>query len=267
MNFTYFHRYFPIGAIILITLFSSCFIVNVNDDDGNNKKASADFSYAVALGNKNAIEVINMNGDIVINGRDDIDSVIITGERIVQANNKDEAEAALANLTVDVSTTASTVSVVSKQPSTNNGMSYSINYGILIPKNWSVHATGMNGKVEISYINNSVTVGNMNGEVNLESIDGNVSVGLLNGPIKCQMTLPLNGNCQLETLNGTIDLDIPQSTSANINATVINGKLSISGLTITGLIEETKHLEGRLGQGEGTIQLSVTNGSINLRGH
>ncbi len=87
------------------------------------------------------------------------------------------------------------------------------------------------------------------------------------GSIDADVTLPDNCDCRFETSYGDIDLTIPGSTSAKISAIVPKGnRVRLTrGLTITTTQLSKESIEGKIGKGEGMIELSIErSGNINL---
>ncbi|MBN2010117.1 hypothetical protein JW960_12300 [candidate division KSB1 bacterium] len=256
-------------AFILVALFSSCSVVNVdeNENDNGDKNATSAFYYAVEITDQYALEVINLNGEIIVSGSDETDSVRVSGKRIAKAKTQAAANDALDEISVTVTSTDTKVSIRTEQPNSENGVSYQVDYEILIPKNWIVNVTNMNGLIKVERIENTVAVQNMNGDVEIDQIKASTSVGLLNGKISANIELPVDGNCELSTINGTIALDVPITTSAILKANVINGTTSLSGLTLNDMTQTIRQIEGKLGDGRGSITLSVTNGIITINGY
>ncbi len=64
--------------------------------------------------------------------------------------------------------------------------------------------------------------------------------------------------------NGNLDLIIPETTNTQLNATVGNGSLVISGLNFQNQQSSNKQFSGTLGNGGGSVVLSVGNGNLNV---
>jgi len=80
------------------------------------------------------------------------------------------------------------------------------------------------------------------------------------------ITVPSHLNLVVNNVNGSIALDIPQSTSAEFFASLVIGSISLQNLTLYNRVATSKSLQGRLGEGEGTITLKTTNGNIDVSG-
>ena len=124
----------------------------------------------------------------------------------------------------------------------------------------------LNGNIAVEAIENHVSVENFNGNVRLGHIVGNASVQVINGFIDSDVTLPRDGAIKLTTSNGNIDLAIPTSTSATLAASVLNGLIHTSNLTLQDQSDSPRSLTGTLGEGEGAIELTTLNGIISVTG-
>jgi len=78
--------------------------------------------------------------------------------------------------------------------------------------------------------------------------------------------VPSQLNIAVDNVNGRIALDIPQNTSAEFSASLVNGSISLQNLTLHNRVATSKSLQGRLGEGQGTITLRTTNGNIDVSG-
>ncbi|KAA3660819.1 MAG: hypothetical protein DWQ10_05865, partial [Calditrichaeota bacterium] len=251
----FFMRLFPVlTGLSLLILSSGCNVngtIDVGDGDGDNRYTASDpINLRVGVAGHTGLDVNNVNGPVEIYGVNGIDEIEITGERIVRSDSQRDAEEHLQNLQVSLRDAGSTIIVETEQPSSNDGREYEVRYNILIPDNWDVSVNLTNGIVTIEsitgYVELDVTNGNVNltdivgdvsvdltnGNADLRGIDGDVEVDLTNGIIFTQMGWAINRQCELSTTNGGIELRIPESASADFTASVSNGEISLTGLTL-----------------------------------
>jgi DUF4097 and DUF4098 domain-containing protein YvlB len=246
--------------LLLIFLANSVFWMNCSKDDpispinqndnvsNTNFEAKDSFSYEIDVVGHSGLSLEAINGTIVFTEVTASNSVKISGEKRVESESTEDAEAHLKELSVDVQDLTNEILVKTLQPKHSGGRHYIVNYTISLPKNMDV------------------TVYSLNGRVTLNEIFGNVSVDLINGDIDGKVTLPLDGTIHMGITNGSIDLDIPQNTSAEFTASVTNGSISVSNLELRNRVEISKSLTGTLGDGRGTISLNTTNGNIMVTG-
>ena len=84
-----------------------------------------------------------------------------------------------------------------------------------------------------------------------------------NGGITLRMR-ELNGNSvRLSTSNASISLALPENAGAQLRASTSNGHVQ-SDLPVQGKIEKN-HADGKIGAGGPYVELTTSNGSINLQ--
>ena len=262
---------FKKSGALLILLTQLVWMTSCGDNDNSqitnrNFEARESFSFEVAVENRSRLRLQAINGEITITGLPEANSVIITGEKRVESDSTEDAEASLPELEVNVQGLANEVFVETSQPQNTGDRNYIVDYTITLPKNLEVRVINVNGIVTLDSIENDVTVNNVNGEATLIGIVGSALVVLVNGTIESDITLPLDGTIDMRTMNGTIELDIPQSTSAEFSANVTNGNISVANLVLQNEVRTFTSLRGTLGNGQGTISLETINGNIRVSG-
>jgi len=251
------------------TLFVSCdsTITEINGEVSNTDfTASESFHFSIAVQNQTMFSIAGINSNITISGVSNTDSVIITGQKSVESESIEDAEAHLPDLEVIVQDLANEVAVETNQPDETGGRNYTVNYHVTLPKGFTISAANVNGIVSVDSINNTVNTANVNGQIILTEIVGNSAVSLVNGQITAKITLPLNGNIGMANVNGNIELEIPINTSAEFSAGLVNGNITITNLVLQNQVSSSTSLTGTLGSGAGTIVLATVNGNISATG-
>ena len=132
------------------------------------------------------------------------------------------------------------------------------------------------GALEIETSNGSIDVNDHTGAITGHTSNGRVQVDLSNPeqgrPIRLEssnggITLKmrsLNGNnVRLSTSNASINLALPENAGAQLRASTSNGHVQ-SDLPVQGKIEKN-HADGKIGAGGPYVELTTSNGSINLQ--
>ncbi len=240
---------------------------DIRIDDGPRKFAAREaFSFEVAVEHQSRIRLEAINGNVDIEGRSGARSVIVTGERLVESASLRDAEDHLDEIAVQIRDLGDEVFVRTVQPRNSAGRNYVVHYTITVPKDLEVDVKHFNGNIAVETIENRVSVENANGNVRLGRINGSATVRLINGFIDSDVTMPRDGAITLTTSNGNIDLAIPTSTSATLAASVLNGVIRTSNLTLADRSDSPRSLDGTLGDGEGAIELRTLNGIISVTG-
>lgn len=187
--------------------------------------------------------------DIKVTLRNTSDTVLLTVDipNVSTYNYAAEIEAHLpARLVADISSTNGDIQIA----------------GLTAP----VKAQTTNGDIKLNNIMGDATAHTTNGKVTVTQSTGSVSATTTNGALNVQAALPESGYCRLHDTNGSIQLRIPRSTSARLLASTTNGRITFTNLFITGSVTGTR-IDGRLGDGAGDIDVTTTNGNIDLSGY
>jgi len=228
--------------------------------------AEEEFSHTVMCENRDKLYLESVNGTVDVLGIPGLTEIVIQGERRVESESVRDAEEHLYDLYVDVYTYDHSIVVKTTQPSTSGGRNYIVNYRILVPEHWDVIINQVNGPVIADSLSGLIDISVVNGNVNMKDARGELFIDITNGSAFAELTLPINGDCHVRTVNGHISLSIPEFTSAGLSANVINGTVGTENLLIKNLSQSAHNISGTLGEGEGSIILSVVNGTIFIRG-
>ena len=266
-------------VILLPVFFHACTVVN--DRIRATEIESKEISPAAQI---QKIEVQTENGSIESRVWDD-DAIHATFEKWATGSDRKDAENNINDIRIHTSEDANTglLSIevdIPNRPGTN----YGCNVSLSLPASLSLELRSSNGAITASesqnglecFISNGgITIEDTGGSAELRTSNGKITVqnhsGELdgrtsNGAINADILLPENGECFLRTSNGSIDLSIPDETSAMVKASTSNGKIEVDGPGITIIKMEKTEFEGKMGGGQGNIELETSNGSIHIRG-
>jgi microcompartment protein CcmK/EutM len=235
-------------------------------DSGNQKIAADAFSTAVEVTAQTRLLLEGRNGNIRVSGVADADSVIVEARLEVRAGTVEEAQAGLEELDVDVEATGSAISVTTIQPLDTEGRTFVVDYEITVPDGLEVSILNANGNVRVESIVSNVSVGNGNGNIVLLDIAGSAFANVANGEVDARVTLPSGAMVGITIGNGNAGLFIPSNTSAQFSATVGNGNIAIVNLDLQNMVSTSRRVTGRLGAGDGSINLQTGNGNITATG-
>ena len=278
--------------LILAFILSSFFLISscIFDPDYLNGVRSTQYSasdtvqYHIPVIFSTQLQIEAISGLVEITGVANLDSVVIWAEKRVESESISDAQIHLEKLSVQINQREDILQVKTIQPGESNGRNYLIYYVVQIPKDWRVTIQQINGEILVNNFNRSVQINNTNGDIRLENINGNVTVNLTNGGISlvdisgnigannvngiiyADITLPASGSCDLNTVNGNIALYIPETTSSQFLAQVVNGTITLSNLLLQDAQYSPTRVAGRIGSGDGQIELHAVNGVISVTG-
>lgn len=220
------------------------------------------------------IEVYNINGDIIVSGWQENKVEI----NVLKKTNKESDE--LNKVTFEISAGEK---LIVKTKYLEENPKVSVTYTIKVPaharvgtmrtSNGKIEVAGTKGDAVLQTSNGDITVeGNegtikaktSNGDILIENCDKVIEAVTSNGKIKAQLNDISDEDIRIHSSNGSINLYIASDIDARVDASTSNGKVSANGLEFIKIIKSKSSLIGTLGDGSHEIDISTSNGSINL---
>jgi DUF4097 and DUF4098 domain-containing protein YvlB len=155
----------------------------------------------------------------------------------------DEGHLAARNYNVDVTFTVEVPAGVTFRVRTTNG---------------SIHATDLKANLDAGTVNGSVKF----------SVDGYARASTTNGSITGSMArADWTNGLEFSTVNGSVHLQMPDSLQADVNATTVNGRVTVD-FPIKSANDESdarrRHVEGTVGAGGRSLKVSAVNGNVTI---
>ena len=183
---------------------------------------------------------------------------------LIQAQAPTEAEAVRILSAVTVETANGLIRAIG--PETEGRRSWSVSYEISAPRRMDLDLATVNGGLSVTGIEGTLNLNTTNGGINLEDVGGSVRALTTNGGVRVRLVNRgiASGETVLRTTNGGISVDIPENYSAHLVASTVHGQVTTDfPITVQGRLG--RRLEGDIGAGGPTVELSTTNGSIAIR--
>jgi hypothetical protein len=146
-----------------------------------------------------------------------------------------------------------------------------------VTSNGAIDLSSVAGKLNLKTSNGRIRGDDLTGQCEAETSNGPVTLRFKDGPEGPTRVHTSNGAVELSlaksprndiranTSNGSITLNLPSNTSAHINAETSQASVS-SDFDMPNSSDSNKHrLEGNIGSGGATIELTTHNGGIHLR--
>jgi DUF4097 and DUF4098 domain-containing protein YvlB len=256
-------------------LFSGCDI-KVEDDgeisvDVSRGKASDDWVRSYTLPKDGRFEIANQNGEIQVKGTKGTD-VKVTAHREVHAASDEEAQRRLSELKMREDVAADRVVIEAQHDGDGFwfGRGLGIRWEVEVPDGLAVTVKTMNGTVRLQDVSGRITAATTNGNVSGTGVSGVVQGSAVNGSVS--MTLDaLSGDVRLQTVNGSVRLELPATVDAELDATTVNGGVSVDdklGLADVsanrGAFGPPTNIRGRLNKGGPRVTLQTTNGGVRV---
>jgi hypothetical protein len=242
-------------------------IFEPNDQvDSTNFSATESFAYEIPAKDQTRFVLDAVNGQVHVVGAPEVTAIRIWGERRVESESEADATAHLDEVGVRITDSRDEIFVQTLQPDNSHGRNYVVTYQVVIPRTWKFFLDHVNGIVTVDSLNNDVSVQLVNGNLQFSAIYGSLHAEVVNGQVTGNLTLPPLGTCKTSTVNGLIALSIPRTTTAEFSAQVTNGNIHVTNLALNNMVSTPHSVQGKLGDGQGTISLSTVNGNISVSG-
>ncbi len=243
---------------------------------GLEPKAQQELHYSYPAQSGGKLSVSSMNGPIDIAAWDQ-NTIDITATKYA------ETQDVLAQIQIDISVFTGGVQVRTVPP--DGVKNVGVKYVIKVPRrtelaeirssNGPIRVTEVegaanlqtsNGPVHASKLRGKVAIKTSNGPVHLEQIDGETDVSTSNGPVHLELSQVSNGTIKAATSNGPITLRMPATAGMSLKAHTSSRDQIKSDFEVRKQGDNSpSHLEGTVGAGGPTVDLTTSNGPIRLQ--
>jgi hypothetical protein len=227
-------------------------------------------SYTVAKGGR--FEIANENGGIEVRGATG-PQVTVKAFREITDRSDEEARNRLQNLKMREEVQPDRVLVRAESgESAGFGFNRGVNvrYQVEVPAGLTVILKTMNGQVRVDGVDGKVTAGTTNGQVSGRGLSGSVQASTVNGSVQMELA-SVSDDVRLTTVNGAIRLELPNTVDVDLDATTVNGGVSVDErLNLAGVTRNrngfgpTTSISGRLNKGGPHVSLQTTNGGVRV---
>ena len=122
-----------------------------------------------------------------------------------------------------------------------------------------------NGRITLDGITGSASAMTSNGKIEIGRFRGELHAQTSNGAIEFEGVLSPGYHNRLRTSNGAVSVTLVDTLGVELDANTSNGTVSSAlPITTSGTISE-KHLIGIIGDGESTLEIRTSNGSITIQ--
>jgi DUF4097 and DUF4098 domain-containing protein YvlB len=136
---------------------------------------------------------------------------------------------------------------------------------VRVPTTALVRLRTANGEITAAELAGRLVAATVNGAITGRNLNGGVEARAVNGSVTIEIRSLGDELIELRTVNGELNLTLPGDARANLSASVTNGVIDTSGLTLDLMGEQTRRrVRGRLNGGGTPIELSTTNGPIRV---
>jgi len=261
-------RILPVG-VILALLASGCDVkVGEKGDlsvDLVEGRASDEWVRSYTLPKDGQLEIANSVGSIAVFPSAGPDAEVRI-QRDVRARSDEAAAQVLKGLRIEEEVSATRVKVESRRTEQMRGFRQNVRleYRVNVPAGLNLSFTSENGSVRMENVQGRIVASATNGMVTGRRLSGAIEVTMVNGGIQLDVAA-VTGDIKLSAVNGGIRLFMPKDANATLEATAVNGGITIQeGLPLKTTTRDRLRVSGTINAGGPKIELQVTNGPIRL---
>ena len=227
--------------LIALLLVAGCTTVGPENDEKYEEKSKK----SISLSGQVRLKIINTNGNISIADSDTAKSIIASITRRVRSTSVQDAQEHVNDIVLTYQETSKEIAIIVSHPG-DDGREYGVDFDITLPDSFEYD-------IDMSY-----------GDVSVQAITREIAVDISGGNATTNVVLMDTCNVFIDIGNGNIALRLPDTTNAAINGVLINGEITLTGLTLNYQQLTETSISGKLGDGFGTITLGTGNGNIDL---
>jgi putative adhesin len=211
------------------------------------------------------LHVGNTNGLVEIEGVDG-STLDVRAERLVRATTDSAARSLLQRIVITEQVTPHRVSLDTERTSgLMIGAAFEVRYHVRAPKAAALQVDTTNGRIIVTGLAGPVVAGTTNGDVVASDLSGGIRARATNGAVVVGLASVGLDPIELHTTNGAVALTLPEDAKADLAASVTNGAINVSGVKLDAPGQSRRRVVGRINGGGTLIELSTTNGAIQVR--
>jgi DUF4097 and DUF4098 domain-containing protein YvlB len=201
----------------------------------------------------------NVNGEVHVKGTDQ-NSVQV--DAVKTADTREY----LQEMRINVSASASSITIETKLPEHMNNHNSRVDYTISIPKSARIRKLDLvNGTLTIEGVRGDITASTVNGRLEVNGSAADLHLNSVNGQVNAAVS-QLGKYAKLSCVNGSLSLTLPSDVSTEVKGSTVNGNISNDfGMNV----EHARYgpgasINGQLGDGSSRLELSTVNGGIRV---
>lgn len=213
------------------------------------------------------LEIINVNGEIRASPSAG-GSVEVRAIREVRARSEEASRELLRKTEMREEVAADRVRILGAEGSEGQdfrGPRVSIKYDVRVPAGLNLSFKTQNGEVRLEDVQGPrLEAATTNGGVTGRGLSGAIEASTVNGGIQMDLT-EVTGDSRMVTVNGGVRLTVAPGINADLEATVVNGGVSVQdGFPLSGDERSRQRVAGRLGNGGPRLVVQTTNGGVRV---
>lgn len=221
-------------------------------------------TYTVPAGGR--FELINVNGRVTAEASGGT-TIEVRAERTTKAGSDESARDLLAKIEMREEVGEGRVRVEVRAPRFSGMSGHEIKWTLKVPRGVAVDLRTVNGVVKLTGLAGEIRARSTNGGISGTAILATgLDASVTNGSIDIALAQTISsGTFALEAVNGGVSLTLPSDSKADISGRCVNGGISVAGLDLVTVGEQTRRrLDGQLNGGGARVTLDTVNGGVRI---
>lgn len=120
------------------------------------------------------------------------------------------------------------------------------------------------GDISLFDVKGMIRARSASGNVSLKECAGkSVSVESVSGDVSLDLVEPITGSVNVRNVNGSATITVPDGSDCRVSLSTLRGNVH-SAIQLDEEAKTEMHLTGKLGEGNGTLDVSAVNGNVSL---
>lgn len=229
-------------------------------------KATEDWTRTYTIRPGGRLEILDINGTINVSAATG-NTVQVHALRDARSSSDDAARQLLRRMPMAEQVAPDHVRI-EVQPD-SNGLQFgrqrlAVTYDVQVPPGLVASFRTQNGTVRLDNVDGRFEAESTNGSITGRDVSGSISATTVNGGIQMGLT-KLSGDVTLRVVNGGIRIEVPPSLGAQLDATTVNGGVSVDGgLHLSATENSRRRVTGTMNNGGPRILAETTNGGVRV---
>lgn len=229
-------------------------------------RASDEWTRSYALQSGGEVQIVGAIGSIEVEGGSG-PTVEVRAERVVRAGTDASAQSMVSHVRIREDVAEDKIVLQSEGlGGIVIGAEIEVNFHVTVPASTRLRLRAAAGNITVANVDGAVVASTTNGRITGKALGGGVDARSTNGNLTIDLASLSKDPVDLRAVNGQIALTVPAAANANIEANCTNGSIDIADLPVQLTGEQTRRrARGRLNDGGSPIELTTTNGNIQVR--
>ncbi len=120
------------------------------------------------------------------------------------------------------------------------------------------------GDISLYDVKGVIRARSASGDVSLKECGGkSVSIESVSGNVNIDLVEPITGSLNVRNVNGNASITVPDGSDCRVSLSTLRGNVH-SSIALEDEAKTEMHLTGKLGEGNGTLDVSAVNGDVSL---